>query len=64
MIWKIFFDAIALVFLIEGLWPFSNPRTYKLFLLMLLAQSEKKLQRIGFGLLLVGLTIAIIVNNL
>ncbi|MCD6048544.1 MAG: hypothetical protein K0S08_2191 [Gammaproteobacteria bacterium] len=63
MLWKIIFNAIALMLVLEGLWPFINARAYKRFLLMMLTQSEKQLQIVGLVLMLIGLVITIIVHS-
>lgn len=63
MIWKIVFDALALMLFLEGLWPFTNPKKYKQFLLMMLTQSEKRLHIMGLVLMLVGLIIAVVVHS-
>ena len=64
MIWKIIFDAIALMLVLEGLWPFINPKKYKQFLLMIVTQSEKHLHVMGLGLMMIGLVIALIVHSM
>jgi uncharacterized protein YjeT (DUF2065 family) len=62
--WKIILNAIALMLVLEGLWPFVNTRAYKRFLLLMLTQSEKRLQMVGLVLMLIGLGITIIVHGL
>jgi len=64
MIWKIVFDAIALMLVLEGLWPFLSPKRYKQFLLVLFTQSEKRLHMMGLILMLIGLVIVSIVHSI
>lgn len=50
----LFFAAIGLVLVIEGIYPFVSPRKYKEWLLKLSFHSNRFLRQMGLVLMLIG----------
>lgn len=52
--WITFLDAIALVFIIEGILPFIKPESFKRYLETMRAQSDFSLRIIGLVSMAIG----------
>ncbi len=56
MVWEIFFSALALVFIIEGILPFLSPSAWRNTLRMMSSiQSDRAVRIIGLSSMLLGL---------
>lgn len=60
--WRDLLVALALVFVIEGIWPFLAPRGLKRALLLMVEQDEQSLRGFGLVSMLVGVVLLYIVN--
>ncbi len=60
--WRDLLVALALVFVIEGIWPFLSPRGLKRALLRMVEQDEQSLRGFGLASMLVGVVLLYIVN--
>ncbi|WP_019216102.1 DUF2065 domain-containing protein [Legionella tunisiensis] len=58
-----FLSAIALVFVFEGLMPFTSPERWKQLLLKIIGKDEKILRLIGFFSMLVGVVLLTVVHQ-
>jgi uncharacterized protein YjeT (DUF2065 family) len=58
-----FLAAVALVFVFEGMMPFTNPQRWKKMLRILLHQSDKTLRIYGFVSMLAGVVLLAIVHQ-
>lgn len=58
-----FFSALALVFVLEGLMPFSSPARLKRLLRKIIEQDEKIMRITGFFSMLVGVILLTIVHQ-
>ena len=54
--------AIALVFVIEGIWPFLSPDGMRRALLMVAAQDDVSLRATGLASMLAGVAVLYLVN--
>jgi len=62
MIENLFFGAIALVFIFEGLLPFVFPSFWKKMMSQAIEQNEKSLRTMGFISISIGLIILYILK--
>lgn len=58
-----FLSAVALVFVFEGLMPFTSPERWKRLLRKIIGQDEKILRVTGFFSMLVGVILLTIVHQ-
>nr|WP_222932454.1 DUF2065 domain-containing protein [Allochromatium humboldtianum] len=54
--------ALSLVFIIEGIWPFLNPASFRRLLAMVALESERSLRLAGFVSMISGLGLLYLVN--
>nr|WP_207280834.1 DUF2065 domain-containing protein [Thiocystis violacea] len=54
--------ALSLVLIIEGIWPFLSPATFRRILAMLALEGDKPLRIAGFVSMLSGLGLLYLVN--
>ena len=52
--WDLFLLALAMVLVIEGIFPFLNPSAYRRFLEQMTQMDDHTLRRIGLGMMVVG----------
>lgn len=52
--WDLVLLALALMFVIEGIFPFINPEAYRKFMLQFIAMNDKSLRRVGLSMMIVG----------
>ncbi len=64
MVWQIVITAIGLVFLIEGLLPFSSPRLWRRFMQQVITQNDRMLHIMGLVSMLIGLLLVCIAHDL
>lgn len=62
MIENLFFAAIALVFIFEGLLPFVFPKFWKKMMSQAIEQDEKSLRKMGLISIVIGLGILYILK--
>ena len=60
--WHDLLVAIALVFVIEGIWPFLSPDGMRRALLMVAAQDDVSLRATGLASMLAGVAVLYLVN--
>jgi len=60
--WRDLLVALALVLVIEGIWPFLAPRGLKRALVLIMEQDERSLRRLGLASMLLGVVLLYIVN--
>lgn len=60
--WQDFIAAIALVFVIEGILPFLNPKGYKSMMSAIQSMDEKSLRTMGLSSMMLGLVVLYIVR--
>lgn len=60
--WHDLLVALALVFVIEGIWPFLSPAGLRRALLMMAAQDDSSLRFTGLASMLVGVAVLYLVN--
>nr|WP_210424694.1 DUF2065 domain-containing protein [Marichromatium bheemlicum] len=54
--------ALALMLVIEGIWPFLSPRGFRRALLLMVAERDRTLRLAGLTSMLVGLGLLYLVN--
>lgn len=64
MVWSVFFTAVGLLFVFEGILPFLSPGTWRNWVQQMLAMSEQSLRIMGLVSMLIGLLIVILVNHM
>lgn len=52
--WLTFIDAIALVFIIEGIMPFLRPESYKRYMQIMCQQSDGSIRIFGLVSMIIG----------
>jgi len=52
--WELILLALALMFVIEGIFPFINPQAYKKFMLQFTKMSDNSLRRVGLSMMVIG----------
>lgn len=57
-----FIQAIALVFIFEGMLPFIRPTMWRKFLTMIIAQSDKSMRVYGLVSMVIGVGILYLAN--
>lgn len=60
--WMTFLDAIALVFIIEGIMPFIKPDAFRRYLDIMRGQSDNFLRILGLVMMLFGLLVLYLVR--
>lgn len=60
--WHDLLVATALVLVIEGIWPFLDPKGWRRALLEALAQDDRFLRSVGFISMATGVVLLYIVN--
>ena len=60
--WHDLLVAFALLFVIEGVWPFLNPEGLRRALLTMAAQDDRTLRVAGFISMLTGVVLLYLVN--
>ncbi|MGR8948056.1 MAG: DUF2065 domain-containing protein [Gammaproteobacteria bacterium] len=60
--WHDLLAAIALVLVIEGMFPFLNPARFKRHLAMMLQMEERTLRNIGLGSMVAGIILLYVVR--
>lgn len=60
--WITFLDAIALVFIIEGIMPFIKPEAFRKYLETMQKQSDSFIRIMGFVSMLFGLVVLYLVR--
>jgi len=61
--WELFFSALALVLVIEGLLPFMNPAGYKRTMAQMLGLPDKSLRWIGLSSMIIGLLLLTLIRS-
>ncbi|QIK38199.1 DUF2065 domain-containing protein [Caldichromatium japonicum] len=60
--WHDLWVALALVMIIEGIWPFLSPSSFRRVLAMVVLESERALRIAGLISMLVGVGLLYLVN--
>jgi uncharacterized protein YjeT (DUF2065 family) len=60
--WHDLLVAMALIFVVEGIWPFLSPRGMRRALLLVAAQDDAALRATGFASMLIGVLTLYLVN--
>ena len=60
--WHELLVALALLFVIEGIWPFLNPRGLRQALLNIASQGDHSLRTAGLVSMLAGVALLYLVN--
>lgn len=60
--WSALLPALALVFIIEGMMPFLNPRGWRASLLLITKLDDRTIRSIGFFSMLFGLIFLYLVH--
>jgi uncharacterized protein YjeT (DUF2065 family) len=60
--WHDLLVAIALLFVIEGVWPFLSPAGLRRALLMMAEQNDRSLRGAGLASMLAGVVLLYLVN--
>ncbi len=60
--WHDLFVALALLFVIEGVWPFLSPGGLRRALLLMVEQDDRSLRGAGLLSMLVGVVLLYLVN--
>jgi uncharacterized protein YjeT (DUF2065 family) len=60
--WHDLLVAVALLFVIEGVWPFLSPDSLRKALLMMASQDDSSLRATGLVSMLAGVAILYLVN--
>jgi hypothetical protein len=60
--WHDLWVALALLFVIEGVWPFLNPGGMRKALLSIAAQDDRSLRTAGLISMMAGLALLYVVN--
>lgn len=60
--WQDLFAALALVFVIEGILPFANPRGYRETMKTVSQMDDKTLRGIGISAMAIGLLLLYLVK--
>ena len=60
--WHDLLVALALLFVVEGIWPFLNPDGLRRALLVMAQQNDRSLRVAGLASMLVGLVLLYLVN--
>jgi uncharacterized protein YjeT (DUF2065 family) len=60
--WHDLWVALALLLVIEGIWPFLNPGSLRETLLSVAQQDDKMLRTVGFISMLAGVVLLYFVN--
>jgi len=60
--WHDLFVAVALLFVIEGVWPFLSPVGLRRMLLLIAEQDDGSLRSVGLVSMLVGVGLLYLVN--
>lgn len=63
MAWSDLFAALALYLVLEGLFPFANPRAWREMLGVLAQFSDGQLRSFGLALVIIGLILLIVVRG-
>ena len=64
MAWFIFFTALGLLFVFEGILPFLSPRIWRWLLQKVFIQSDSAVRMTGLVSMLVGLLIVYLARHL
>lgn len=54
--------AFALLLVLEGIWPFLHPASFRRALVMIASEAERQLRIVGFVSMLAGLGLLYLVN--
>lgn len=60
MAWSVFFTALGLLFVFEGIMPFLSPRAWRQIMLQMLAMHDRGLRITGLISMLIGALIVTI----
>jgi len=60
--WQDLLVALALLFVIEGVWPFLSPDGFRRVLMSVTAQDDRSLRTAGLVSMLAGLALLYLVN--
>ncbi|HPE61217.1 MAG: DUF2065 domain-containing protein [Thiothrix sp.] len=60
--WQDFLNALALLFILEGLLPFMAPGRVKNLYLQLASHPEKNLRRVGLASMLAGILLLLLTD--
>ena len=52
--WDLLILALALMFVVEGIFPFINPQAYRKFMLQFIKMNDKSLRRVGLSMMIIG----------
>ncbi len=61
--WDFLVLALALMFVIEGIFPFINPQAYRKFMLQFIKMNDKSLRRVGLSMMLLGTVFILLLKN-
>jgi uncharacterized protein len=61
--WSIFFTAVGLLFVFEGILPFLAPHFWRHFMQQMSNQSDRALRIMGFVSMLIGLALVCIARD-
>ena len=64
MSWSLFVSAIGLMFVFEGILPFSSPRLWRQLMQQMSLQSDRAIRIIGIISMLVGLILVFVGREL
>jgi len=60
--WNELLVALALLFVIEGIWPFLSPRGFRQALLNVASQDDRSLRMLGLVSMVLGVALLYLVN--
>ena len=63
MIWNVFFTAIALVMVVEGIIPFLSPRLWRNLLMHMCALPDRGMRLVGLGSMMIGAVLMYLVHS-
>lgn len=60
--WDDFFSALALLLILEGIFPFVSPELWRAYLQQMLEMDDKTLRGVGGGCMIMGVFILYLVR--
>ena len=63
MMWSLFITAVGLLFVFEGILPFSSPGFWRRMMQQMFIQNDRALRIMGFISMLIGLMLVVIARD-